>query len=148
MNLKIISCEIFYREMCALAARSPNRTDIEFLPKGLHDIGAPGMLARVQAAVDATGGKGYDAILLGYGLCNNGVAGLAARSAPLVIPRAHDCMTLFLGGTARYLEYFYAHPGTYFQTTGWLERGSAGEDLKQLTIEGKNGVGLSRADFV
>ena len=30
-------------------------------------------------------------------LCGNGLAGLVARSIPLVIPRAHDCITLFLG---------------------------------------------------
>ncbi len=39
MRLKLISCEIFYREMCAVVARSPNTVDVEFLPKGLHDIG-------------------------------------------------------------------------------------------------------------
>jgi len=35
MRLKLISCEIFYREMCAAVSRSPNRVDIEFLPKSV-----------------------------------------------------------------------------------------------------------------
>ena len=30
MRLKLISCEIFYREMCWAVARSPNQVDIEF----------------------------------------------------------------------------------------------------------------------
>ena len=48
--------------------------------------------------------------------------GLRARSVPLIIPRAHDCITLFFGTRARYTEYFYGNPGTYFKTSGWMER--------------------------
>ena len=39
MRLKLIACEILHRELCAAVARSVNRVDIEFLPKGLHDAG-------------------------------------------------------------------------------------------------------------
>jgi hypothetical protein len=123
MRLKLIACEIMYRELCAAVARSVNLVDVEFLPKGLHDIGQARMssrLAEVVAAVDETR---YKAILLGYGLCSNGLVGLAARSIPLVIPRAHDCITLFLGSKEQYLEYFQGHPGVYFKTSGWIERG-------------------------
>jgi hypothetical protein len=49
--------------------------------------------------------------------------GLEARAIPLVVPRAHDCITLFLGSKERYLTYFQANPGKYFKTTGWIERG-------------------------
>ena len=108
MRLKLIACEIMYRELCTAVARSVNLVDVEFLPKGLHDIGQAGMssrLAEVLAGVDETR---YEAILLGYGLCSNGLVGLAARSIPLVVPRAHDCITLFLGSKERYLEYFRA----------------------------------------
>ena len=55
MQLKLIACEILYREICATISRSINRVDVEFLPKGLHDIGQAGMLARLRdtlAAVD------------------------------------------------------------------------------------------------
>jgi hypothetical protein len=123
MRLKLIACEIMYRELCTAVARSVNLVDIEFLPKGLHDIGQAGMssrLAEVLAGVDETR---YEAVLLGYGLCSNGLVGLTARSIPLVVPRAHDCITLFLGGKERYLDYFKAHPGVYFKTSGWIERG-------------------------
>ena len=112
MRLKLISCEIFYREMCAAVARSIHLIDITFLPKGLHDIGQEQMLPRLQEAVDAVDASRYNAILLGYGLCNLGIVGLTARSIPLVIPRAHDCITLFFGSRRRYQEYFDAHPGT------------------------------------
>jgi hypothetical protein len=134
MRLKLLSCEIFFREFCACAARSPHTVDVEFLPKGLHDIGTEGMLERLQAALDQVDQHEYDAILLGYGLCNNGIAGLSARLKPLVVPRAHDCITLFLGSRTRYLDYFRDHPGVYFMTTGWIERGDASGELSQLAL--------------
>jgi hypothetical protein len=148
MHLKLISCEIFFREMCAAVSRSLNVIDLEFLPKGLHDIGAAGMLARLQAALDRAEGKGYDAVLLGYALCNNGISGLSARSCPLVVPRAHDCITLFLGSKERYLDYFNSNSGVYFKTTGWIERGEDKTELRQLSIARKIGMGQSFDELV
>ncbi|NOZ23594.1 MAG: DUF1638 domain-containing protein [Planctomycetes bacterium] len=121
-RLKIIACEILYREVCLCAANSRNVVDVQFMPKGLHDLESAGMVAKLQAQIDETAPELYDAVLLGYALCNNGVVGLTARQRPLVIPRAHDCITLFFGSRKRYDEYFSEHPGTYFKTTGWSER--------------------------
>jgi hypothetical protein len=135
MRLKLISCEVFYREMCAAIARSPNQVDLEFLPKGLHDIGSKGMVARLQEALDRVDETRYEAILLGYGLCNNGLHGLKARSIPIVVARAHDCITLFLGSKERYQQYFEDHPGVYFKTSGWIERGQNAGELSQLSIQ-------------
>ena len=148
MRLKLISCEIFYREMCAAVARSPHTVDIDFLPKGLHDIGTESMRERLQAAIDRVDSTSYQNVLLGYGLCNNGIAGLQARAIPLVVPRAHDCITLFLGSKERYLEYFNNHPGVYFKTTGWIERGDAAGELSQLAIGRKMGLGSTYEELV
>ncbi len=148
MRLKLISCEIFLRELCAVVSRSPNTADVEFLVKGLHDIGSSEMLARLQAAVDRTAEGRYDAIVLGYALCNNGISGLTARSVPIVVPRAHDCISLFLGSSARYLEYFHSHPGVYFKTTGWIERGNSRGELTQLSIQRKIGLDRSYEELV
>lgn len=146
MRLKLLSCEILYREMCAAVARSPHQVDVEFLPKGLHDIGGAGMCARLQAAVDKVDASLYEAVLLGYALCGNGVAGLTARTIPLVLPRGHDCITLFLGSRRRYEEYFQNNPGVYFKTTGWIERG---QNLEQLGMtREKTGVGMSYEELV
>jgi len=140
MRLRLISCEIFYREMCALIARSPHTVDARFLPKGLHDIGRQPMRERLQRAIDDVHDGSYEAILLGYGLCNKGLEGLVARTVPVVIPRAHDCITLFLGSRQRYQAYFENHPGTYFLTSGWLERGEVHPDLKDLAIPHRMGM--------
>jgi len=146
MRFKLISCEIFFREMSAVVARSPHFIDVEFLPKGLHDIGSSMMLARVQEVVDRV--QNYDAILLGYGLCNNGLAGLTARNIQVVLPRAHDCITLFMGSKEKYLEYFNSHPGVYFKTTGWIERGESNGELRQLSVPSQLGINMSYEQLV
>lgn len=148
MKFKLITCEIFYREFNTAVARSPHKVDVEFVPKGLHDIGTAEMRNRLQEAVDRVESSAYDAILIGYGLCNNGIVGLTSRAVTMVIPRAHDCITLFLGSKERYLDYFQNNPGVYFQTTGWLERGEVNGELSQLGIGQKLKIKQSFDDLV
>jgi hypothetical protein len=148
MRLLLISCDVFYREMCLAAARSPHKVDLKFLPKGLHDIGCAGMRQRLQETIDGANVAEYDALALGYGLCNNGIHNLRAPAIPLVIPRAHDCMTLFFGSRQRYLDYFNANPGTYFQTSGWLERAEVKGELRQVSIGHLSGMDQSYPELV
>ena len=130
MRFKLISCEVLFREMCHACAHSPHQVDPEFLPKGLHDLGGKPMAAKIQEVVDRAPEGMYDAILLGYGLCGNGLDGLKARHTQLVLPRAHDCIGLLMGSAERYQAYFDGNPGTFYRSTGWLERGKG---LQQLT---------------
>jgi len=148
LKFKLVSCEIFFREMKFLAGQAPHEIDVEFLQKGLHDIPAGEMTKRIQAQVDTASEQDYDAILLGYGLCNNGLDGLKARNVQLVLPRAHDCITLFFGSRKRYREYFDANPGTFFKTTGWIERDKVAEELKQLSIPNQMGMDQSYEQLV
>ncbi len=148
MRLKLISCEVLYREMCAAAARSPHQVDVEFLPKGLHNLGKGAMRSRLQELVDRIDPRSYEAVLLGYGLCGNGVAGLRSRALPLVIPRAHDCIALLMGGRERYQEYFGSHPGVYFRSTGWLERGENVDQPILGTVRDKTGATCALGELI
>jgi hypothetical protein len=148
VRFKLIACEIFYRELCAAVARSINQVDVEFLPKGLHDIGQAGMSAKLGETLAAVDPSKYEAVLLGYGLCSNGLVGLTAQNVPLVIPRAHDCITLFLGSKERYHEYFFAHPGVYFKTSGWIERGEGLVQYSQESIQHQSGMMQSYDELV
>ena len=121
MKLKVLACRVAFREICFAAARCPHWLDLEFLPYDLHDDptkGAP----KLQEAVDAVPEVDYDAILIGFGLCEKLLAGLTARHTRLVIPRAHDCLTLFLGSKERYSKVFFDDPRTYYYTSGWVEK--------------------------
>lgn len=139
MKLKLLACEVLARELCHSAAGSPHTVDIQMMPKALHDLGGASMRDRLQQEIDSTPSDTYDAIVLGYALCGNGLAGLTARAIPLVVARAHDCIALLMGDRHVYKEYFDTHPGTYFRSTGWLERGQG------LTpaIMARTGTGMS-----
>jgi hypothetical protein len=63
-------------------------------------------------------------VLIGYGLCGNGLEGLEAGRHTLVIPRADDCITILLGSHQAYAQAQQDHPGTYYLTRGWLEVGA------------------------
>jgi len=115
----LISCHVLWRELCHFASVSSNVFTMEFLEQGLHNT--PDLLrVRLQDAVDRANPEA-EAILLGYGLCSNGVMGVVARDKPLVVVRAHDCVTFLLGSKERYREYFDSHPGTYWYSPGWIE---------------------------
>jgi hypothetical protein len=156
MRIKVIACEVMFREVCLCAAHSPHIVDLEFLIRGLHD-NPETLREQVQRHIDAAEaalpstamgsakpGK-YDAIALGYGLCSNGTLGLEPRQAPLVIPRAHDCITFFLGSKDIYCRHFQDEPGTYWYTSGWIER--AGSHVPRTREEGE-GLQVSHQEMV
>lgn len=139
MRFQLICCEVLYREMCDAIAHAPHQVDVRFLPKGLHDLGGARMRRELQRAVDEASVQECDAVLMGYALCGNGLHDLRAARVPLVVPRAHDCITLLMGGRKRYQHYFEENPGTYFRSTGWLERGKNLAPLMRL----RTGVDVS-----
>lgn len=125
------------REAYFCAARTKNVVDIVLMPQGLHD--EPDKLrTEVQKALDNVHdiqGRAYDASLLGYGLCSNGIAGLSAK-IPIVVPRGHDCITLLLGSKDRYQEYFDSHRGVYWYSAGWIESGKQpGKERYERTLK-------------
>jgi hypothetical protein len=148
MKFKLISCEVIYREMCAALARAPHHIDCEFLPKALHDAGAKEMLRLLQEAIDRVDSGKYDAVLLGYGLCGTGIAGLQARALPVVIPRVHDCIGLLMGSAETYQLYFDTHSGVYFRSMGWLERAPDSGQSLLGPMKNKVATGCSLAELI
>jgi hypothetical protein len=115
----VIACEATALQAQAVVEACGNEVDITVLTVGLHAMGQDKMPAELQKAIDTVDASRYDAILLAYGLCNNGIVGLHA-DIPLVAPRAHDCITLFMGSKEKYRQYFDTHPGTMFVSAGTL----------------------------
>lgn len=120
-RVRCIACGVFERELIHLAGHSDLLFDIELLDAGLHS--RPGELHRaLQDAIDHTAPDRYDAVGLLYGLCGRAAIGLVAGAVPLVIPRVHDCIALFLGDPAEYQREFRACPGTLYLTPGWCDK--------------------------
>ncbi|MBC7234471.1 MAG: DUF1638 domain-containing protein [Chloroflexi bacterium] len=133
MRFKLISCEVLARQAYYVAAFSPHVVDIELVDKGLHR--EPDVLrAHLQERIDAIPKGQYDALLLGYGLCSNTTVGLICPHLKMVLPRAHDCITLYLGSARRYGEEFRANPGTYWYTPDYMERGGSSNDQISLGV--------------
>jgi hypothetical protein len=131
MRLKAIACEVLARQLYYVAAFSKHVIDIELVSKGLHS--EPDVLrAEVQRRIDETPPSQFDAILLVYGLCSNSIAGLVSPHIRMVAPRAHDCITLYLGSKERYGQEFRETPGTYWYTADYMERG--GDDGERISL--------------
>ncbi len=148
MRFKLICCDVMFREMCSACLASPHKIDVEFLPKGLHDLPTAQMNSKLQTLIDSVDENQYDAILLGYALCNNGLAGITARKTKIIIPRAHDCITLFFGSRKRYQKYFDENLGTFFRTSGWIERDELHGELKQQSIGHTTGMDMTYEQLV
>jgi hypothetical protein len=118
LRTKIIACPTVGEELKPLL---PDGFTLEMLEYGLHNV-PESLHEQLQAAIDATGPE-YGTILLGYGLCANAILGLESRDFRLVMPRADDCITLFLGSRQEYLRQLSLAPGTFFLTKGWIECG-------------------------
>ncbi len=124
MKLKCLACDALARIVYYCAAQSPHIVDVELVQLGLH-VKPEELRNCLQERIDATSSTEYDAIVMAYGLCGKATAGLTARTLPVVIPRAHDCITMFLGSRERYQEQFEQHSGTYWYTKDYIERGAA-----------------------
>lgn len=157
MKLKCLTCEALARSVYYCAAKSPHIVDVDLLRLGWHED-ADDLRERLQMRVDAAATEGYDAVVLAYGLCGRSTAGLVAKGVPLVIPRAHDCITLFLGARERYREQFEDNPGTYWYVQDYVERNEGrttlslgadmGADLDGLYEEYVSKYGRDNADYL
>lgn len=128
-SFNVIACEALARAVYFYAAQTPHRINVTLQKIGLHD--RPNNLREhLQDLIDQTSAADYDAILLTYGLCGRAIDGLVSRDVQLVVPRAHDCITLHLGSRESYTEQQNHHPGTYWYSQDYLERsGRYGENM-------------------
>jgi len=116
----VVACQVF-QDLFARFAKAEAVQKFIFLDYGLHRV--PRKLNQaVQEALDTLVEPSL--VVLGYGLCGNGLHGIRAGKHTLLISRADDCIAILLGSYARYQREFIAEPGTYYLTKGWLESGS------------------------
>ena len=113
----VIACRVLEPEIETLQPQQ-HGVEVRYIEQGLHDT-PDQMPAVIQEQIDQV--QAYASqIVLGYGLCSNGVVGLSAPRQVLIVPKAHDCIALFLGSHQAYREIFSTHPGTYYLTPGWV----------------------------
>ena len=123
--IHFIGCGVLAPDIKHIAGeKSEIALKMTFLPGGLHD--KPNELRlRLQSAIDnAARDERCCRIVVGYGICGRGSVGINAPHVPLVFPRVHDCIALFMGSDESYRREFARSPGTFYLSAGWcMEKG-------------------------
>ncbi|MCE0498203.1 MAG: DUF1638 domain-containing protein [Methylacidiphilales bacterium] len=136
-RLVVLACEVLKLEAETFAKDYPHIVAVEILEMNLHEKPAllKDTLGKKISEVEAR--HRPDAVALVYGLCGKGLVGVRAQTCPLVVARAHDCVTLFLGSKERYLQMQKEQPETYWYTPGWnrTERAPSPEKFARLRRE-------------
>ncbi len=151
MRVQFIICKVLQREAYLCASRSRNIVDVVLMPQGLHSK-PDEMRVKIQEAlerVEDVQGRPYDATILGYGLCSNGIVGVEAKITT-VVARGHDCLTLMLGSKEAYQHYFDTHRGVYWYSAGWIENGrQPGRDrYEQMVRRYREKYGEENAEYL
>ena len=120
LPVAVISCAVFQHLLEDMLPQELT-VDVTFLDYGLHLI-PKNLRATVQKTINSVADPSL--IVLGYGLCGNGLNGIEAGQHTLLVPRADDCISILMGSYDTYLKEFNDNPGTYYLTKGWLESGS------------------------
>lgn len=116
-NIAIIACQVMALEIEEIA-RGNTHIKAHYLDQNLHRT-PQNMAEQIQEIVDRIDPT-VDKIILGYGLCSNGIVGVKARTHEMIVPRCHDCIAFFLGSPQAYLDDFHSRPGSYYLTPGWI----------------------------
>ena len=126
----IIACEILRLELEAVIGDDDD-IRLHFIDVALHQTPKI-MPEHLTCAIKSIEEEGPTDIIMGYGLCSNGVVGLSSTKG-LTIARCHDCLGLLLGSPERYLEIFNRYPGTFYMFAGMIN-----SEFDPLTIVEKN----------
>jgi hypothetical protein len=118
-RVALLACQVLEDEIALLAQGASHIVETRWFEIGLHDrpdhlrITLQENLDQLDARTD------IEAVVLAYGLCGRGTAGLHPGRHPFVIPRAHDCIALFMGSKEAYTDHQRRCPTCYYYTPGW-----------------------------
>ena len=135
--MALLACSVLEREIALWGRGAEHIAETRFFEVGLHD--RPDHLrATLQENLDQVDARtDIEAVVLAYGLCGLGTAGLRPLRHKLVIPRAHDCITLFMGSKEAYAEHQRRCPTCHYYSPGWNQarRVPGPERLETLRAE-------------
>ncbi|MFO7610958.1 MAG: DUF1638 domain-containing protein [Clostridia bacterium] len=143
MKYKLICCDVLEMEASLCIKKSDAVIDVEYTEKAAHEK-PHDLRDRIQAAIDRA--TGYDAVLLGFGLCGNSLDGLKAGDSPVVAPRAHDCCTIFLGSRQRFNQLFSGRESMSWGCTGYCRKD--GDYLRKSDTGKQMGLDRTYDEFV
>lgn len=137
----VLACRVFQNWLELLLPEELTK-DITFFDYALHRV-PKNLRKTLQDAIDNI--EQPSLIVLGYGLCGNGLHEIQAGKHTLLIPRTDDCIAIILGSYQAYRREFDKEPATYYLSKGWLEGGSTPLQEHQDLIEK---YGQKKADWL
>jgi len=132
----VLACKVFSNELDALQKRGilNEHWSVRFLEMGLHNH-PPLLKSTLQEEIDRLEEtESPERIILAYGHCGGGLVGLKAKKAVLIIPLAHDCISILLGSAKRHQNLLKTHPRTYFSSGGWLASGKLPGGEREISL--------------
>lgn len=120
LPIVVLACRVFQYWLEQLLPEGMAQ-NITYFDYGLHAV-PRNLQQTIQQAID--GIEQPSLIVLGYGLCGNGLDKIQAGKHYLLIPRTDDCIAIMLGSYQAYRREMDKEPGTYYLSKGWLEAGT------------------------
>lgn len=115
MTKAIIACETLYDELNLAMHATGCHYPVTWVESDYHLDPA---LLRTRLQEEINNLKNINSILFAYGCCGNGLVGIKASTAKLVIPKKEDCVSVLLSQPGRKFE---RPKQTYFLTRGWIQ---------------------------
>jgi hypothetical protein len=116
----IVACETLKQELQAVMKRRGCDYPVVWIDAGKH-AWPDKLRVAIQEAIDGIS-PSYKTLLLLFGFCGNALVDIKARQHRLVLPRAADCIPLFIGSRKEREAY---GSGMYFFTEGYLNSGGS-----------------------
>jgi hypothetical protein len=120
LPIVIIACKVF-QDLLERHLPKELAKRVIYNDYGLHRIPKK-IMTVLQSEIDNI--KEPSLVVIGYGLCGNGLSGVKSGKHTLLIPCVDDCIVMLLGSHQAYIREFESVPGTYYLSKGWLESGS------------------------
>ncbi len=120
LPIVVLACRVFEHWLEQLLPEGISQT-ITFFDYGLHAV-PKNLRQTLQQVIDSI--EQPSLVVLGYGLCGNGLDHIQAGKHYLLIPRTDDCIAILLGSYQAYRSEMEKEPGTYYLSKGWLEAGT------------------------
>ena len=120
LPIVVIACKVFQGFLERYLPDHLTR-EVIWLDYGLHAV-PKNLKSAIQEQIDRI--RVPSLIVLGYGLCGNGLHGIQTGIHTILVPRTDDCIAILLGSRQAYQHEFNQCPATYYLSKGWLESGS------------------------
>lgn len=117
MKRTIIACAMLEDEINYVYNKMNCSDPIVWLERGYHNYPEK-LREKLQETIDSL--QDQDELLLCFGLCGNGTAGLKSEHAKLILPRFDDCLNMLLCDGNRSCRGL-VEAGTMYLTKGWTK---------------------------